>query len=321
VRVAGGPLALCAAWLFGLAVPSLAGAQPTSGVGHTRHVLIISIDGLRPDAIERHDLSTLRRLMAEGSHSLVASTVVPSTTLPSHTSMLTGVSPAVHGITWNAHIPRLGVVGVPTIFELARGAGHHVAAFYAKPKLRHLDRPESYDHRLAPRWHVDKWLATDVVPAAVLYLRHRRPNLVLVHIPEPDHAGHIFGWMGRVYGLAARRADAAVGEVLAAAEAAYGAGAFTVIVTSDHGGHGRHHGSADPRDTTIPWIVHGRGVAPGPAPDGIRTMDTAATALWLLGVPLPRWLEGRPITESFCALPPTAPALTTAPARPVRRCE
>lgn len=305
--------------LLGVAAPARSQAAAGAG-GRTDHVLIISIDGLRPDAIERYELSTLRRLLAEGSSSLEASTVLPSTTLPSHASMLTGVSPAVHGITWNTHIPRLGRVRVPTIFEIARAEGHHVAAFYAKAKFRHLDRPESYDRRLAPRWNVELWMATDVVPEAVAYMRHRRPNLILVHIAEPDHAGHIFGWMGRVYGLAARRSDAAVETLLAAAEAAYGPGGFTVLVTSDHGGHGRSHGSADPLDTAIPWIAHGRGVAPGGAPEDVRTMDTAATALWLLGIPVPAWMEGRPICEAFTRAPRGA-ALTSVPAGLARRCE
>jgi arylsulfatase A-like enzyme len=294
-------VALGAATLMVLATTAGAGAQPAAAGGTTDHVLLISIDGLRPDAIKRYGLATLQRLVAGGSSSLEALTVLPSNTLPSHTSMLTGVSPAVHGLTWNTHIPRRGVVGVPTVFELARADGYHVAAFYAKSKFRHLDRPDSYDYRLAPLWNAEKWMATDVVPEAVLYLRHRRPNLIMVHIAEPDYAGHIFGWMGRVYGLAARRADAAVGELLAAAEAAYGAGAFTVIVTSDHGGHRRGHGSAEAEDRTIPWIAYGRGVAPGEAPAGIRTMDTAATVLWLLGLPVPGWVEGRPLVESFAA--------------------
>jgi predicted AlkP superfamily pyrophosphatase or phosphodiesterase len=273
-------------------------AQGGAGV-QVEHVVVISIDGLRPDALDRYRTPTLTRLIALGSASLEASTVLPSKTLPSHTSMLTGVGPDIHGITWNRYVRGRGVVAVPTVFELARSHGLGVAAFYAKAKLRHLDRPGSYDHRLAPRWNVDNWLVTDLVPEAVSYIRHGRPNLVFIHVGEPDLAGHVAGWMSPLYGLAVWRADAAVGEIVMAAEAAYGADGFTLIVTSDHGGVGRGHGSPDPLDVTIPWIAYGRGVLAGPAPSGIRTMDTAATVLWLLGIPFPTPFEGRPVVESF----------------------
>jgi arylsulfatase A-like enzyme len=267
----------------------------------TAHVVLVSVDGLRADAIERFGLRTLQRLIAEGNATLEATTVRPSRTLPSHASMLTGVSPEVHGVTWNTHVPSRGPVPVPTVFELARAQGLHTAAFYAKAKLRQLDRAGAYDYRAAPAWNREYWMSTEVLPEAIQYLRHRRPHLLFIHVPEPDYAGHVWGWMGRVYGMAARRADAAIGEILAAAESAYGPDGFTLLVTSDHGGDGHDHGADDPRHTLIPWLVYGRGVVPGRAPAGIRTMDTAATVLWLLGVPIPDHMEGVPVAKSFAA--------------------
>jgi predicted AlkP superfamily pyrophosphatase or phosphodiesterase len=306
LRAAARAIVPMAAVVSGVVATEAAGQDHVAGA-RTQHVLVISVDGLRPDALERFGLRTLGQLVAGGAYTLEANTVLPSRTLPSHASMLTGVDPAVHGIEWNRYRPEKGPVPVPTVFELARADGHTVAAFYAKAKFRQLDRPNAYDHRLAPRWHVDNWMATDVVPEAVRYMAHRRPNLLFVHIAEPDYAGHLTGWMGRVYGLAARRADAAVGVLLAAARETFGADGFTVLVTSDHGGHGRGHGTADPRDMTIPWIVYGAGVAPGKLPPGIRTVDTAATILWLLGSERPARFEGRPIVEAFATSVPGPP--------------
>src|SRR5688572_28824942 len=83
----------------------------------TDHVIVISIDGLRPDAIERYGAATLQRLMREGSYSLAATTIVPSRTLPSHTSMLTGADLEKHGVTWNSEEMDVhGHVATPTIF-------------------------------------------------------------------------------------------------------------------------------------------------------------------------------------------------------------
>ncbi|HET8669507.1 MAG TPA: alkaline phosphatase family protein, partial [Candidatus Saccharimonadales bacterium] len=67
------------------------------------YVVIISIDGLRPDAIEQTDTPTLDALRAQGAYSSMAQAVLPSVTLVNHASMLGGMSPAKHGIYWNSN--------------------------------------------------------------------------------------------------------------------------------------------------------------------------------------------------------------------------
>lgn len=300
-----------AGWLPVLLVFSLGATQGALGVpvaevpdedaARTRHVIVISVDGLRPDAIERFELQTLGRLAREGSNAIDARTILPSKTLPSHTSMLTGLLPEDHGITFNSVMGAEENVSVPTIFEMARDRGLTTAAFFSKAKFRHLQRPDAYDYWQAPGSNADNWLATRTVADAVQYLRHERPNLLFVHIGEPDYAGHTMGWMSIFYGWATRRADAGVARVLDAADDAFGPGGYTVILTADHGGHGNGHGSAAEEDVMIPWIAWGVGVAPGSRPERVRTVDTAATALWLLGVPYPAHWEGRPVRSAFTA--------------------
>src|SRR4051812_42627825 len=85
----------------------------------TDHVVVVSIDGLRPDAIAKFHASTLQRLMAQGRYSLTAQTIKTSLTLPSHTSMLTGVTEDVHGVTWNSD-EKDKTLTVPTVFGVAR---------------------------------------------------------------------------------------------------------------------------------------------------------------------------------------------------------
>jgi arylsulfatase A-like enzyme len=264
------------------------------------HVVVISIDGLRPDAIRTFGAETLQRLMREGSYSLEARTILPSVTLPSHTSMLTGVGPEVHGITWNDNrVATEGRVAVPTIFAQAHEAGLSTAAIVSKGKFHHLLVPGMVDHVDAPEGN-DKRFAHRTADQAVRYLETEKPNLMFVHFGEPDYAGHVFGWMGTAYGWAVRRADHAVERVLAAADRAFGEGNYTVILSADHGGHGRTHGTSDRRDVTIPWITWGKGVRAGSIiPAGIHTTDTAITALWLLGVEVPAPRTGRAVRSAF----------------------
>lgn len=263
------------------------------------HVVIISIDGLRPDAISKYGAHTLRRLRDEGAFSSHAQTVTPSKTLPSHVSMLTGVEPSVHGVLWNSDkVKEFGYVKSPTIFELSKNQGFSTAAFFSKTKFQHLQKPGTLDYTQVPTGGAH-WMSTKTVADVQQYLKYQRPNLLFVHIGEPDFAGHTIGWMSAPYGWAVRRADGAVKAVLESADRAFGVGNYTVIITADHGGHGRDHGTDADTDMTIPWIVWGRGVERGEVARDVKTTDTAATVLWLLGVTRPDTWTGTAVASAF----------------------
>jgi arylsulfatase A-like enzyme len=116
------------------------------------------------------------------------------------------------------------------------------------------------------------------------------------------------------YGRAVLSADTAIDRLLALAERTYGAGDFSLIVTADHGGHGTDHGSSDPRDTTIPWIAWGKGVKPGVLEGrAVRTMDTASTVLWLLGLRNPDDWAGAPVINAYETAPVRVAAAFAAP--------
>jgi predicted AlkP superfamily pyrophosphatase or phosphodiesterase len=267
----------------------------------TSHVIVISVDGLRPDAIATYGAQTIGRLEREGATSLEARTILPSLTLPSHASMLTGVEPSRHGITWNDDDDHgAAKLRVPTIFALAHDAGLTTAAFFGKSKLRQLEDSGAVDHAESPPRGLEvpaERIANDL---ARYLASGARPNLLFVHLSDPDRAGHSQGWLSPAYESAVERIDIVVETLGQAADSAFGRGAYTVILTADHGGHGRSHGTADARDSNIPWIAWGKGVEAGRrlAP-GIHTTDTAATALWLLGIAVPSWMTGRPVVEAF----------------------
>ena len=99
-------------------------------------------------------------------------------------------------------------------------------------------------------------------------------------------------------------ADEAISQLLGLAERRYGTGNFSLIVTADHGGHGTDHGSNDPRDVTIPWITWGQGVRQGVLDQStVRTMDTAATVLWLLGLTEQSDWVGEAVIRAFEPVP------------------
>lgn len=264
------------------------------------HVVVVSIDGLRPDAITRFKAPTLSRLMKEGRYSLSAQTIALSLTLPSHASMLTGLDSDEHGVTWNSNkTASRGYVSVPTIFGLAKSGGFTTAAFFSKTKFQHLETPATLDFSRGPARGPLPWSAARTVELVFNHLRESSPNLMFVHLADTDFAGHTFGWMSRTYGMAVRDVDRSLAALLAILDDRFGAGKYTVIVTADHGGHGKTHGTSAKTDTTIPWIVWGAGVHRGDTLSGVRTMDTAATALWMLGIAVPETWTGRALTGAF----------------------
>lgn len=296
------------AWLC-LLMPAFGANGPKA-----QHVIIISLDQGAPFNILKADMPALKAMADEGAHTWKAYTIVPSLTLPSHTSMLTGVGIQKHQIDWNDMDPEKGFVQVPTIFSLAKEKGLSTAMIVSKTKFRTLALPGSVDAFILP----EKPETKSIKEAAVELLKKSKPNLCFIHFGDPDVTGHTYGVNSpeKMKSLAA--CDAAIREIRNALEAAGIAGSSVVIITADHGGHDRPqeeteqriqkglppqpgtHGSSKTEDVEIPWIAWGTGVKPHytiTAP--VVTYDTAATALWLLNVPIPEDLWGRPVASAF----------------------
>jgi len=291
-----------------LFLPLLAAAAP-----RTEHVFIISFDGGNPTIMQKAGMPNFQKLVAEGAHTFVANTIVPSKTLPSHTSMLTGVDIAKHGVDWNVLMPLKGPVKVPTIFELAKAANPAVstALFCGKIKFRHLWKPGTlnvldcdgvYDDTPVPATEEAKLVpALKVAERVVPYILEKKPALCFIHLPDGDTIGHRIGW-GSIEQLQAfRDCDTALGKVLEAIEKAGLKDSSTLILTADHGGTEKNHFWPIPDDINIPWVVWGKGVKKGHAIEKktIMTYDTAATALWLLDVPIPAEFDGEVVEEAF----------------------
>jgi predicted AlkP superfamily pyrophosphatase or phosphodiesterase len=124
-------------------------------------------------------------------------------------------------------------------------------------------------------------------------------DLMFVHFPTVDGMGHEYGWLSPEQLSVAFRADQALGMLLAELDARGIRDETLVIVTSDHGGHDTSHGSRLPEDMTIPWIASGAGVQPVALTSPVTTTDTAATAAFVLDLPIPDEWDGVPIYEAF----------------------
>lgn len=268
-----------------------AGATPLAAPTPPRpsRVVILSMDGLRPDGLEADGVSHIPALMRRGVVAQGARTVFPPITLPAHTSMLTGYLPSVHGVIWNDWSPGRGP-RVPTIFALARAAGFRTVMVAGKAKFRQFGEAGGLDAFVLASGDVA------VANEAVVQVQAGF-DLMFVHLPDVDTVGHLSGWISPAYLEQVAESDRAVGRILAALPPG-----TTVILTADHGGHDKTHGLDQPTDMLIPWIIAGPDVIQGgllPPTIKVSSMDTAATALHLLGLALPANAGGRPVLAAF----------------------
>jgi arylsulfatase A-like enzyme len=269
-------------------------------------VLIVSFDGLRPDAIQKAKMKNVLSLMQSGAYTLNAQTIMPSLTLPSHSSMLVGTCPAKHIVRWNEYVPENGYALGTDIFDLAHAAGLRTVMVVGKEKLRQITEPQSTDYFQ----FVDN---TDKIedPSSIEQLANRQIpqgfSLMFVHFPNGDLAGHEHGWLSRKQLETYADDDTSLGYILETLKNQQMDQGTLIIITADHGGHETTHGTDLAEDMTIPWIINGPGIFPGALTTSVHTMDTAATAAFALGLPLPLEWDGKPVYEAF-GLPPVGSA-------------
>ena len=258
-----------------------------------RRVIIISIDGLRPDAIVPAPMPNLVTLMQSGAVAVGAQTVFPSITLTAHSSMLGGVCPSKHGVYWNEYEPESGYAQSTDLLDLAHAAGLQTIMYVGTEKMRHITEPSSLDRFI----HIED---TDSVLMGSLIANFPQDfGVLFIHLLATDIAGHEAGWMSPHQISVIREADAALGMLLDELDARNLRDETLIIVTSDHGGAGNAHGSDAREDMTIPWIAVGPGIQPKTLTTLVYTMDTAATAAFALGLPIPFDWDGVPVYEAF----------------------
>jgi hypothetical protein len=284
----------------------VASTAPTTRpqIGRGSRVLIVSIDGLRPDLALMAEMPNLRGLLTTASYTFWARTTDVALTLPSHASMLTGVTPARHTIDWNEDVAgeRLRYPAFPTLFELAKRAGYTTALVSGKSKFVALARPGSVDWLEVPPVGVNP-SDREVAALAATLISEMSPQVMAVHFGDVDRAGHAHGWASPEQFDAIAKADAALATVLAALR---GGGTFEetlLIVTADHGGFYKMHGN-DPRATHIPWIARGpsfrqRNDLTRVPNVTVRTEDTFATAAAFLGLTVDAGIDGKPVSVIY----------------------
>jgi len=323
--------------LLALALAALARLHREPTPGGPIDVILISIDTLRPDHVgcygdTRASTPVLDGLARRGTR--FAHVIAPAPlTLPSHASLVTGVTPLRHGVHDNVGFV-LGA-SIPTLAERFRTAGYRTQAFVSGfPLERRFGLARGFDRyddrftrggdaaRPAPVERradetvaaVDAWLREDAAPPA-------QPLFLWVHIFDP-HAPYEppdpfkTRFAERPYDGEVAFVDEQIGVLLERVARARPGRRTLVSVTADHGeglgDHGEETHGLFVYDSTIrvPLIVEGSGVpSGGVVASMVRLVDVAPTLLEIVNLPPLAGIDGvslRPLLTTTSAGP--APA-------------
>lgn len=246
--------------------------------------ILIVVDGMRADAPAAAGHPFADAFIARSRRSLKARSVAPSITLPCLVSMFFSASPEEHGITGNRHVPL--PAEMQGLFEQVAAGGGESGFFYDWEELRDLSRPGSLARACFISGDARGWPLADelVTGAAIDFIVGQAPRFVFLYLGQADVAGHESGYLGGPYLDAVRRSWDCIERVSRVAAD------YSVLVTSDHGGHDRSHGTGKDEDMLVPVFIRGPGIEPGPVPGETSILDIAPTLAALAGCPAyPGW--------------------------------
>ena len=277
-------------------------------------VVLVTIDTLRADRVSAALTPRIEGLARRGTRFASARSNVPLT-LPAHASILTGLLPPRHGVRVNG-LHRLGAE-TPTLARLLQSAGYRTGAFvgaYVLDSRFGLDRGfDTYDDEI-PRNEeatgaLDAERRGDVVAGrAIAWLRSLpddgRPFFLWMHLYDP-HAPYAppAEWLARAngepYDGEVAFADAQLGRLLDAVEAARPRERTLAVVVGDHGESLGEHGEAShgllvyEAALRVPLVIAGEGLPVETRQEAVSLVDVFPTVAGLLGLDAPPSRDGR----------------------------
>jgi len=250
-------------------------------------VLLLLADGMRPDGALGCGNSFVGEFLQESVYTMEGKTVMPSVTLPCHMSLFHSVAPDRHGVLTNTWTPQ--VRPIQGLCEVLRNAGKTCGLFYDWEQLRDLTRPGSLtrNHFLRGGDYAYENTMAITTETVIKCLKEDTLDFMFVYFGLPDAVGHKIGFMSEEYSAAVSAVWDHIRLIRESLPEEYG-----MIVTADHGGHGRSHGEDRPEDMTIPIIFSGTGLR-GISAEKIKSaniIDIAPTIAEAMGVNVdPDW--------------------------------
>jgi len=260
--------------------------------------IVVSIDGLRSDALEKAHIPVLNSLIENGSSCMSVKTISPSITLPCHFSIFTSLAPYSHGVLTNTATPNTSASG-QSLFYHIKNLGGTVSSFYSWEHLRNLWLPGITEYSLCQRINRDKDLFA-LAKAASTHITTQKPDFCFIYLEWVDIVGHASGWMSNEYLTALETTDEAVGMIVDRISSVSAAQAYHLVILSDHGGNKKHHIEDIPEIAYVPFIAWGKKIRKGfKIDDHMNLLNIAPTVAAILNIPPHFGWEGKEISGIF----------------------
>ena len=275
------------------ASPPSAGTPRTDPPPLASRVYVIVVDGCNRGRLWQAGAPVIDRLAREGTEYLAVEPAYPARTVVCFSSMLTGATPAEHGMRSN-FAPRLGV-RVESVFDVLARAGRRGRLV----GIAHLLDPFGDEvvravTSVGPTAEIDRSLCAE----GRRVVDEEDPDLLVLQLLAADQLGHVRGVRSPEYLDQLAETDRHVGDFLAFLDERGKLEGATVIVMADHG-QGRGiggHGHLDWGERPVPFVVWGAGAVPGAiSREPHSVCEVAATIADLLGVDRPVAARGRPL--------------------------
>lgn len=281
-------------------------ADAPAGAPLTPKVLLIGIDGVRPDILAEVPTPHIDALAAAGAFTATARTGLPSVSGPGWSSMLTGAWPEKHGVVDNDFTGKRYDL-YPDFLTRIERVRPELATFAVsdwKPLVAADDSMPTLSDQVDAKHVLDGyetgWPEGDArsVELAVEHLSTADPDALFVYLGNPDEVSHDRHSIGQEYRDAIALADTHVGRLVAAvkARATYAREDWLILLSTDHGRTADgEHGGDTPEERTIFFLASGPSAVVGTPPDTVHIVDVAVTALAHLGIAIdPAWqLDGK----------------------------
>lgn len=274
--------------------PSLTPSYDASAPILAKRVVLVIVDGMRLD-VSREQFATLNKLRTYGAD-IELTAPQPSLSYPNWTTILSGANQNVSGVTTNWFKSR---APVPTIMDVAREGGRRVEIVGPEDFATLLGVEPGPLVSLRP-WPKGGYLSGTLIDDTLRIAAAEKPDLIVLHLPDLDEAGHASGGASQEYKTVAKQIDVDLARLVDGLQRPDTA----FIVVADHGHiNTGGHGGWETVVTQVPGVFAGAGIKLGTGTGQLE--QVAPTVSVLMGLPAPPYAVALALRPAIATADPS----------------